>query len=373
MIVQGDFMMSKREIIDAIVRTKKIPERMGLCEDFWPETVKKVWPKRGMPEGVEYEEYFNHDIMDLMQYWKNRRMIECAYLDVEVIDEDEETMVLKDGWRSTVRVWKDKSGTPEHIDFELKTPEIWKKKFRESLLYLNKARFENLGDLKERYDKYTKAGFYTMYNSCFIFENMRYSMGDFVMLQACALEPDWIKDFCEVYTNFTIMHVEYLFNNVGIPDAYTIYDDMAYTKNCFISPQMYKELIVPYTRKFVEFLKSYNVSVFMHSCGYIEPQLPNIIEAGIDCIQPLEAKTGMDIVKLANTYGDKIAFMGNIDVRALETNNKHEIEKEIVAKLKSVKENRIPYIFHTDHSISTLIEIPSYQYALEVFWQNCKY
>ena len=35
---------------------------------------------------------------------------------------------------------------------------------------------------------------------------MRYSMGDFAMLEAFATDPDWLRDFCEVYTDFTITH-----------------------------------------------------------------------------------------------------------------------------------------------------------------------
>ena len=233
--------------------------------------------------------------------------------------------------------------------------------------------FTSLEEMKERYKWYTSHGYFTMYNSTFVFENMRYSMGDVRMLEAFHLEPEWIRDFCSVYTDFTIMHVEYLFREVGVPDGYTIYDDMAYTTSSFASPQMYRDMITPYHKKFVDFLKSYDVSVIQHSCGNVVGQLENIIEAGIDCIQPLEAKTGMDIVELGKKFGDRIAFMGNIDIRALETNEHAKIREEVISKLDSIRENKIPYIFHTDHSISPLVEVPSYEYALQLFRENCNY
>ena len=202
---------------------------------------------------------------------------------------------------------------------------------------------------------------------------MRYSMGDVGMLQAMYDDPAWVHDFCDVFTAFTIRHLEFLFREVGIPDSYTVYDDLAYTTTSFCSPAMYREFITPYHTRLVRFLKDHGISVILHSCGNISRQLANIVDAGIDCVQPMEAKTHMDLFQLASDFQGRLCFMGNIDIRALETNRPSVIEAEILPKLERVRRNRIPYIFHTDHSISPLVRIESYEHALELFRENCHY
>jgi uroporphyrinogen-III decarboxylase len=101
--------------------------------------------------------------------------------------------------------------------------------------------------------------------------------------------------------------------------------------------------------------------------------MENIIAAGIDCVQPMEAKTGMDLAELGREFGDRIAFMGNIDIRALETNDRAQVDAEVLPKLRAVREQRIPYIFHTDHSVSPLVRIETYAYAVDLFRRHCRY
>ncbi len=366
--------MTKRQVIDTILREKETPERMGICEDFWPETVRFAWPEQGFGKDTDPTARYDLDIVDLNEYWRGWRFRLESFPDqYKVLEEDHETVVYVDGWGATVRRFKKHGGPPEHIAFGLNSRDAWEKTYREPLLHLDKARFPDLDDLKRRFKAHSEEGFYTMYNNTFVFENMRYSMGDVIMLESMIDDPEWIHDFCRVFTDFTITHLDFLFGAVGVPDAYTIYDDMAYTKSSFCSPAMYREFITPYHKRLVGFLKDHGAAVILHTDGLISKHFDSFIEAGIDCVQPMEAKTGMDMFALANAYGDRIAFMGNIDIRALETNDHARIEKEILPKLERIRRERIPYIFHSDHSISTLVRIESYEYALKLFRENCRY
>jgi hypothetical protein len=62
--------------------------------------------------------------------------------------------------------------------------------------------------------------------------------------------------------------------------------------------------------------------------------------------------------------------MGNIDIRAFEAKDRQAQEDEILPKLRLVRRNRIPYIFHSDHSIPKSVRMQTYLYALEL---NRKY
>jgi uroporphyrinogen-III decarboxylase len=98
-----------------------------------------------------------------------------------------------------------------------------------------------------------------------------------------------------------------------------------------------------------------------------------LVEAGADCIQALEAKTGMDVVVLAREWKDRLCFMGNLDVRTLESNDRARIRDEVERKLKGMRQLRAPYIFMSDHSISPAVPLAAYEYALDCYRRNCRY
>ena len=131
-----------------------------------------------------------------------------------------------------------------------------------------------------------------------------------------------------------------------------------------MSPAMYRELIQPYHKKTIDFAKSMQLPVIMHSCGFVEPLLPGMIEAGIDCLQAIEVKAGMDLLRIHKNFGERIALMGGIDVRALYANDKAAVDRELESKLPIVKQG-YGYVLHSDHSIPKTVEYDSLNYYIE--------
>ena len=93
--------------------------------------------------------------------------------------------------------------------------------------------------------------------------------------------------------------------------------------------------------------------------------MPHIIDAGFDCIQPIEAKAGMDLIYLKKKYGNRIAFMGGIDTRIIRSDNFEEMEEEIERKFKVAREGG-GYIYHSDHSIPDNIGFSQYSKFFEM-------
>jgi uroporphyrinogen decarboxylase len=114
----------------------------------------------------------------------------------------------------------------------------------------------------------------------------------------------------------------------------------------------------------VGYAKAHDMPVIMHSCGYVEPLVPGMIEAGIDCLQVIEVKAGMDLLKLYRDFGEAIAFMGGIDVRTLYTNDRAIIDAELEAKIPIVKQN-YGYVLHSDHSIPNTVHYDTYRYFIQ--------
>jgi len=359
--------MTSKERVTTLLK-REIPDRMGLYEHFWPETLRDFWPGQGYTKDEKPEYYFDYDIIKCGGGFNSEPFLGQK----EVIEETEEWQIIKDGRGATLKHWKNKSGTPEHIDFEVRTPERWKK-YREPLLEVNRERLGNPEEIKVNLSNARAHGKFTVFGSAFVFELMRATIGDQNFLPALLLEPDWIRDFCQVYLDFFRKHYEILFREVGLPDGFFLYEDFGYSKSLFCSPQTLKELIMPYEKALVSFFKDYGLPVILHSCGDIRKAIPSIIEAGFDCLQPMEAKAGCNVIKIAQNYGKKISYMGNINVVVLSLNDPIKVKEEIIQKLTEMKKMKIPYFFHSDHSIPPNISLKTYKYALKIFRENRSY
>jgi uroporphyrinogen decarboxylase len=83
----------------------------------------------------------------------------------------------------------------------------------------------------------------------------------------------------------------------------------------------------------------------------------------MDCLQVIEVKAGMDLLDLHARYGDRISFMGGIDVRTLYTNDRAVIDAELAAKIPAVKKG-FGYVLHSDHSIPNTVSYDTYRYFI---------
>ena len=139
---------------------------------------------------------------------------------------------------------------------------------------------------------------------------------------------------------------------------------MGGTHTTLFSHKVYRELLFPYHKKLGDFLHANGIYFLMHSCGYIEPFLPDLIEAGLDVIQALQANTGMSVVDLKPKFGDKLTFFGNISEQNFKK-GKESIEAELREKVPVAMAGG-GYIYHSDHSIPPEVSFGTYRHAMKV-------
>jgi uroporphyrinogen decarboxylase len=177
-----------------------------------------------------------------------------------------------------------------------------------------------------------------------------------------------------VYTDFFKQAFIYLFEKVGLPDGIWIYEDLGYKNGLFASPKVLSELIFPYYKELVDFFHGYNLPVVLHSCGSTAQALPLIVDAGFDALNPMERKAkDNDPFIFAEKYGDKLAFIGGLDTRVFETNDREIIRREITAYIEGMKARGARLVFASDHSISTNTRYDTYLYALDVYREHMMY
>jgi uroporphyrinogen decarboxylase len=348
--------MNSIERVNNILKRKPV-DRIGLYEHYWADTGKK-WANEGyIKPGENMSDHFSYDIEIS---WPFNTVADIDF-EPEVVDETDETILIRDGNGALLRRHKLHDSTPEHVGFKVTDRKSWGE-YLKPLLKPDPRRinFEQYRKAKEHAAEQKRFFAWAGLN---VFELMHPVCGHENLLIGMALDPEWVIDMVNTYSTLIVELQEILFSKEGYPDGMFYYEDMGFKEKSFISPAMYKEIIQAGHKKTFGFAHSKNLPVIMHSCGYVEPLLPGFIESGIDCLQALEVKAGMDLLKLHKAYGDNLSFMGGIDIRVLCTNDKKAIDEELEKKIPVVK-NGYGYILHSDHSIPNTVNYDTYRYFI---------
>ncbi|MBN2852797.1 MAG: hypothetical protein JXQ23_08700 [Clostridia bacterium] len=189
-------------------------------------------------------------------------------------------------------------------------------------------------------------------------------MGHENLLVGTVLDPDWVREMADTYATLIVNLMEELFSKEGAPDGVWFSEDLGYKEHAFISPGMYKELIKPSHKKTFGYAHSLGLPVVMHSCGFVEKLIPEFLDAGIDCLQALEVKAGMDLVSIYRKYGEFLSLMGGMDIRELYSNDKERVSRELMSKLPEVMGHN-GYALHSDHSVPYTVDYDTYRYFLD--------
>lgn len=123
----------------------------------------------------------------------------------------------------------------------------------------------------------------------------------------------------------------------GRLNAVLIGNDMGSQRGLMLSPDMVRRFIIPGCKKLVEQAHSYGLKVIYHSCGSIVDIIPDLIEAGVDIIHPIQAlAAGMEPQGLKDKFGDKVSFCGGVDTQDLLVNGTPEDVQKKVKELRTI-------------------------------------
>ena len=359
--------MTGKERIKRILAHEPV-DRIGVFEHFWNDTCVDYVAKGKIPAGEDFDEHFG---LDMSVFWVLNLVLDLDFEPVTV-SEDADTYCVRDGNGALLRQHKHHDTTPEHIEYAIKCQDDWGKVKHMLENTANDERRIDFSAYREKKQAAEKGGRFFCIGGVNVFEAMHPISGHEHMLVGMALEPDWILDMAATYTRLIIRLQKLLFEREGLPDGVWYYEDMGFKERPFMSPAMYEELIMPSHKQTFDHAHSLGLPVIVHSCGFVEPLLPGMIAAGMDCLQVIEVKAGMDLLRIYREHGDKIALMGGIDVRKLYTNDKKMIDEELERIIPIVKQG-FGYVAHSDHSIPKTVEYETFRYYLEKVLELGKY
>ena len=140
------------------------------------------------------------------------------------------------------------------------------------------------------------------------------------------------------------------------------WEDMCFNHGPIISPALFERYMVPRYKRIAELLARHGIDRVIVDCdGDISQLVPLWIEAGVNCMFPLEIAAGTDPFKLRDQYGEQVLLLGGVNKRPL-IEGKSAIKRELKRIEPLVREGG--YIPHVDHRVPPDVTYENYLYYL---------
>jgi len=324
-------------------------DRVPVTDSPWGPTLAR-WRREGLPAGVPWEEFFGLD--------------RFAYIGADnsprypgrTIDDNEIYSTYTTGFGVTVRNWKDKGSVPEFLDFTVKDPDSWRKARERMKPDRDRVDWNHL---KENYRKWREQGAWITAGFWFGFDvTHSWFVGTERVLTAMAEDPEWLTEIFNHMLDMDIALYDMVWDAGYTFDAISWPDDMGYKGHQFFSPAMYRRLVKPAHQRACDWAHAKGIKVHLHSCGDIRPLIPDLVEIGIDMLNPVEVKAGMDPLAIKRQYGDRLALHGGINVALYDKPDLLWTEmRRVIPEMKKGG----GYVASSDHSVPESFSLENFR------------
>lgn len=117
-------------------------------------------------------------------------------------------------------------------------------------------------------------------------------------------------------------------------------DDYAGNSGLILSPAMFRRFIKPCLRRMIDTIRSHKpeIKIMLHSDGAISRLIPDFIELGVDVLHPLEPLPANDLPQIKQQFGDRITFLGGIDISHAMPGSQQDVIEEVKLRLRQLGE-----------------------------------
>ncbi len=145
----------------------------------------------------------------------------------------------------------------------------------------------------------------------------------------------------------------------GLIDIAQVTDDFGSQTGPLISIQTFREFYRPHMQRFIDLCRSFNIKVFHHDDGAIRPFLPDLIEMGIDILNPIQSKCpGMEVEPLKADFGDSLCFHGAIDNQeVLPFGTPEDVRAAVRTAIDALASDGTGYILAPCHNIQAVTPV----------------
>jgi len=280
-----------------------------------------------------------------------------------VIEETDEYILSRDELGRMMKLSKGVATLPLPLEYPLKNMDDWLK--IRPWYEFSEARF---GEGWERVAReHLEAGRVVCVGIPGGFDEPRQLLGEEGLCVAYYDQPDLIHDVLNTIGETAFRVLDRVSSTVQV-DLLSVHEDMAGKSGALAGPKQIEEFIKPYYRRIWDMLADRGARLFdQDSDGDMNAVIPAFWDAGVNCMHPMEPAANMDIVKIREQYGTRLAFYGGIDKHVLRRS-----KEEIVAEL----EYKIPPMVATggcvlalDHRIPNGTPLDNYRFYIQKAWE----
>ncbi|HPO07740.1 MAG TPA: uroporphyrinogen decarboxylase family protein [bacterium] len=333
----------------------RIPHlEFGYRDECFPK-----WHTQGLPKHLHdndsVERYFG---CEHFHYVPNRMGL-FPQFEYKILEERPRTRIVRyeDGVIAEVNTDRE-STIPHYIDFPIKDRRTWQE-FKERLNPRDPSRFAyDLNRVKA--DARASQEAVAVYIGS-LFGVLRNWTG---FEQICYLiydDRDLVEEMVEHMCDLAISVIEPLLKEVEI-DVACGWEDICFNQGPMISPQDFRAILFPRYRRIADLLHRHGITVIFTDCdGNICPVVPIWMEAGYNCMFPVEVHAGTDPVALRKEYGKDLLIIGGYDKRKLES------KSETLAEWKRLEPVVAEggFIPHVDHRVPSNVDYENYRYYMK--------
>lgn len=346
---------TNRQYIDLM--TYNHPERPMFSELFGPlGQLEEEWRAQGATEDMISMQAFAFDYVPFHGIGNTG----AVHLQKEIVlEEDADHYLGIDGYGRRVRLDKRTATIALPETFPVETMDDWLRIKHMFEYEENRVTDEEIDHAMEL----QKQGHMIVANIPGGFDILRELMGEVNCCLAFYDEPEMILDILDTIGNTCERVLDRISKRMVI-DQLSVHEDMAGRSGPLIGPNLVSEFINPYYRRSWDLIHSRGTKLFCQdSDGNMNVLIDTFIEGGVNVFYPCEPAADMDIVKLREKYGHRIAFRGGIDKHVLRR-DREAIDKELAYKLQpSVLEGGI--VLGLDHRITNGTPLENYIYYVD--------
>ena len=383
--------MNTRERYIATMTFQDVDRALIWEQGYWAGTLRR-WYKEGLPKthgvpdevgeavGVRAEAggvpLGRYPALDAHDYFKMDPFLVLIPLNMgayplfeeKVVEDHGSWYIRQDRDGCFRKEIKDRSTLPSIVDTPVKTREDWEKYKAERLKPTLEGRLpDNWPELVKEYKHRDYPLGLGQQNG--FFGTPRYLLGEVDVLTTYYDNPELMKDMVNYLADFWIALFDGVLKEVDV-DAMFIWEDMCYKAGPLISPDTFREFILPGYKKLTGFLKERGVKVInVDSDGDVWKLIPLWIEGGVNVLYPFEVAAGMDIVEVRKAF-PKLGIIGGIDKRAV-IQGKEAIDRELESKVPFMLESGgfIPTI---DHHVPPETSFENFRYYRQKLEETAK-
>ncbi len=147
------------------------------------------------------------------------------------------------------------------------------------------------------------------------FERLHALMGMENALMALVEDPESCYEFFGAMADYKIAYFKKIAQYYPV-DVINAHDDFGANDRMFMSADTWRELMKPHLKRIVDAVHEMGLIYQHHSCGYVEPIIPDLVEIGVDALDTLQA-CNTHVGELKKEYGDRLTFCGGFDTNGV--------------------------------------------------------